>query len=142
MASGELVLRFTTGEGWTDEIRRRRVNVENAADIARLTGAASRGTSWSTIARIGRATFRLDPHYIGFFDDVKSEIAMPLQNSGGGTIGVINIESPAADKFDDSHADILEPLCRRRAAIIVAMAAAPTARRSSGGDWPRFELRR
>ena len=58
MASGELVLRFTTGEGWTDEIRRQRVNVQHAAQrAAAVRGAASRGTSWSTTSPIGRAMF-------------------------------------------------------------------------------------
>ena len=120
MASGELVLRFTTGEGWTDEIRRQRVNVENSPNI----GGSRRGITRHVVVNnrsYWTGDVAVDPHYIGFFDDVKSEIAMPLQNSGGGTIGVINIESPESDKFDDSHAEILAPLCRR-AAIIVAMA--------------------
>ncbi len=120
MGSGELVLRFTTGEGWTDEIRRRRVNVENAAHIS----SARRGITRHVVVNskpYWTGDVLADPHYIGFFDDVKSEIAMPLRSSNGGTIGVINIESPDADKFDDSHAGTLAPLCRR-AAIIVAMA--------------------
>ena len=120
MASGELVLRFTTGEGWTDEIRRQRVNVENTANI----GGSRRGITRHVVVNnkpYWTGNVNADPHYIGFFDDVISEIAIPLQTSSGGTIGVINIESPEADKFDESHAEILAPLCRR-AAIIVAMA--------------------
>ena len=120
MTSGELVLRFTTGEGWTDEIRRQRVNVQGASNI----GSSRRGITRHVVVNnkpYWTGDVNADPHYIGFFDDVKSEIAIPLQTSNGGTIGVINIESPDADKFDDSHAEILAPLCRR-AAIIVAMA--------------------
>jgi GAF domain-containing protein len=52
---------------------------------------------------------------------VKSEIAVPVVTSGGGVIGVINIESPEPDLFDEEHARVLAPLCRR-VAIIVAMA--------------------
>ena len=120
MASGELVLRFTTGEGWTDEIRRQRVNVQQAPG----GGGGRRGITRHVVVNnksywTGDVTS--DPHYIGFFDDVKSEIAIPLRTSSGGTIGVINIESPQADKFGEKHAEILAPLCRR-AAIIVAMA--------------------
>ena len=120
MASGELVLRFTTGEGWTDEIRRQRVNVENVPNI----GTARRGITRHVVINgkpYWTGDVSADPHYIGFFDDVRSEIAIPLQTSSGGTIGVINIESPLPDKFGEAHAEILAPLCRR-AAIIVAMA--------------------
>ena len=120
MASGELVLRFTTGQGWTDEIRRQRVNIENAAHI----GTSRRGITRHVVVNnrpYWTGDVAADPHYIGFFDDVKSEIAIPLRTASGGTIGVINIESPDADKFDETHAQILAPLCRR-AAIVVAMA--------------------
>ncbi len=120
MASGELVLRFTTGEGWTDEIRRQRVNVQGAANI----GGSRRGITRHVVVNnksYWTGDVSADPHYIGFFDDVVSEIAIPLRTSNGGTIGVINIESPERDKFDETHAEILAPLCRR-AAIIVAMA--------------------
>ena len=120
MASGELVLRFTTGEGWTDAIRHQRVNVQTAANI----GSARRGITRHVVVNgkpYWTGDVSADPHYIGFFDDVKSEIAIPLKNSSGGTIGVINIESPEADRWGADDAETLAPLCRR-AAIIVAMA--------------------
>ncbi|MBW3635862.1 MAG: GAF domain-containing protein, partial [Armatimonadetes bacterium] len=87
-------------------------------------GAARRGITRHVVVN-GRPYWTgdvsQDPHYIGFFDDVKSEIAVPILASGGGVIGVINIESPESDLFGEEHARILEPLTRR-AAIIVAMA--------------------
>lgn len=119
-SSGELVLRFTAGDGWTDDIRRLRVNVQ----AVQSSGTSRRGITRHVVVN-GKAYWTgdvsQDPHYIGFFDDVKSEIAMPIMGSGGGTIGVINIESPEPDLFNESHARLLAPLCRR-AAIVIAMA--------------------
>lgn len=119
-SSGELVLRFTAGEGWTDDIRRLRVNVQAAPGVT----PSRRGITRHVVVN-GRAYWTgdvsSDPHYIGFFDDVKSEVAVPIMTAGGGAIGVINIESPEADVFSEEHARKLAPLCRR-ASIIVAMA--------------------
>ncbi len=120
-SSGELVLRFTAGEGWTDEIRRLRVNVHAVSNA----GSTSRRGITRHVVINGRTYWTgdvsSDPHYIGFFDDVKSEIALPIKASGGGTIGVINIESPDSDMWDEAHAKLLQPLTRR-AAIIITMA--------------------
>ncbi|RYX80762.1 GAF domain-containing protein [bacterium] len=120
-SSGELVLRFTAGEGWTDEIRRLRVNVHSVSGV---NSTSRRGITRHVVIN-GRAYWTgnvaADPHYIGFFDDVKSEIAMPIMASGGGTIGVINIESPLTDLWGEEHARLLQPLMRR-AAIIITMA--------------------
>lgn len=118
--SGELALRFTAGEGWTEDIRRLRVNVQTHAN----GGSGRRGITRHVVVN-GRAYWTgdvsSDPHYIGFFDDVKSEIAVPIMASGGGVIGVINIESNESDLFGAPHAQLLAPLTRR-AAIVVAMA--------------------
>ena len=119
--SGELVLRFTAGQGWTDEIRRLRVNVHSVAG----SNATNRRGITRHVVINGRAYWTgdvsSDPHYIGFFDDVKSEIAVPVMASGGGTIGVINIESPQSDLWGEEHARLLQPLTRR-ASIIITMA--------------------
>ncbi len=120
MVSGELALRFTAGQGWTDDIRRLRVNVQ-----AHSNGGSSRRGITRHVVVNGRAYWTgdvaSDPHYIGFFDDVKSEIAVPILTSDGAAIGVINIESTESDVFGADHARMLAPLTRR-AAIIVAMA--------------------
>jgi len=120
-SSGELVLRFTAGEGWTEEIRRLRVNVQAASAVS---GTNRRGITRHVVIN-GRAYWTgdvsSDPHYIGFFDDVKSEIAVPVTASSGGVIGVINIESPEGDLWGEEHARTLQPLTRR-AAIIITMA--------------------
>ena len=146
--SGELMLRFTSGEGWTDDIRRLRVNIRAISSSA-MAGAgetlhAPEGSSveialgrrlaeWSSTRqgitrhvvvngrRYWTGDVDKDPYYIGFFDDVKSEIAVPIASRGGGVIGVINIESPEPDAFNEDHANHLTVLARR-AAVIIAMA--------------------
>jgi hypothetical protein len=78
--SGELVLRFTAGDGWTDDIRRLRVNMRAVKEeqsknkararairlrhwprrwgcIRRTIARVSRVMSWSMAAATGRATF-------------------------------------------------------------------------------------
>jgi len=135
---GELALRFTAGEGWTDGIRRLRVNMhaEQGADDAGRWDALSdtpimprpsgtrQGITRHVVAngrRYWTGDVSADPYYIGFFTDVKSEIAVPITARGGGTIGVLNIESPEANAFNEEHANALSILARR-IAVIVAMA--------------------
>jgi signal transduction histidine kinase len=134
--SGELALRFTAGEGWTDEARGLRVNVGEADDHdsdPNANGAVADNAStpqWrSGITRHVVVNSRPywtgdvanDPYYLGFFDDVCSEVAVPIRGLEGGTIGVINVESTRRDAFTESDAAKLTELARR-VAIIVAMA--------------------
>ena len=51
-----------------------------------------------------------DPYYYAFFDDVCSEIAVPLLDGNGHTRGVINIESCSPDHFNDSHLRLVQSL--------------------------------
>ena len=144
-ASGELMLRFTSGDGWTDDIRRLRVNIRalanggiphslHAPEGSTVENAlGKRLAEWSSTRqgitrhvvvngrRYWTGNVDKDPYYIGFFDDVKSEIAVPIASRGGGVIGVINIESPNEDAFNEDHANHLTVLARR-AAVIIAMA--------------------
>ncbi len=138
--SGELALRFTVGEGWTEDIRRLRVNMtQNAAqvaaqgpkgaesEVARAVRARLAGRQGITrhVVVNGRAYWtgdvERDPHYLPFFDDVKSELAVPITARGGGTVGVLNVESPEPNAFNESHVQILSVLARR-VAVIIAMA--------------------
>jgi len=48
-----------------------------------------------------------DPHYVKEFDDVKSEMAVPLRFSGQ-TIGVLNINSASPDWFDQQKANLVQ----------------------------------
>lgn len=140
--TGELALRFVAGEGWTDDIRRLRVNMRagdkdearsEEDEIARAQAEAMmspapsgsrQGITRHVVAngrRYWTGDVSKDPYYIGFFDDVKSEVAVPITTRGGGTIGVVNVESPEADAFNEEHANLLSVLARR-IAVIVAMA--------------------
>jgi GAF domain-containing protein len=139
--SGELVLRFTAGDGWTDDIRRLRVNMRAVKEEqSKNKGEGSRNQA-STLAtslgmhpqdnrqgitrhvvvngrRYWTGDVSKDPYYIGFFDDVKSEVAVPIMARGGGTIGVVNVESPEPDAFDEEHANVLSVLARRIASSL------------------------
>ena len=128
--SGELTLRFTAGPGWTEDIRRLRVDVhsepfQDARGNGHLPPARTRLGITRHVVVNGRRYWTgdvsRDPYYVGFFDDVRSEIAVPITARGGGTVGVINIESPQADAFTEEHANVLAALARR-AALIIAMA--------------------
>jgi signal transduction histidine kinase len=119
--SGELALRFTVGEGWTDAARGIRVNVD-APDHD--TPQWRQGITRHVVVN-GRAYWTgdatSDPYYLGFFEDVCSELAVPIRGLEGGTIGVINIESTRRDAFCENDANKLIELSRR-VAIIVGMA--------------------
>ncbi|HEX8550159.1 MAG TPA: GAF domain-containing protein [Abditibacteriaceae bacterium] len=134
--SGELVLRFTAGPGWTEDIRRLRVSMHafvgkdvemptTATEAARRAVTGMRQGITRHVVVNGRRYWTgdvsKDPYYIGFFDDVQSEVAVPITARGGGTIGVVNVESPDPDAFDEGHANLLSVLARR-IAVIVAMA--------------------
>ena len=138
--SGELALRFTVGEGWTEDIRRLRVNMTQSAaqvaaqdannaesEVARAVRARLAGRQGITrhVVVNGRAYWtgdvERDPHYLPFFQDVNSELAVPITARGGGTVGVLNVESPLPNAFDQTHAQILSVLARR-VAVIIAMA--------------------
>jgi signal transduction histidine kinase len=122
--SGELSLRFTVGDGWTEDIRRLRVNVNGDGDAPRRASGSRQGITRHVVVN-GRSYWtgnvQQDPHYISFFDDVCSEVAVPITARGGGTIGVINVESTLPDAFNESHANALL-LLARRCAVIIAMA--------------------
>jgi signal transduction histidine kinase len=123
--SGELALRFTAGDGWTDEARGLRVNVDMRADSSDASTPQWRQGITRHVVVNGKPYWTgdvtSDPYYLGFFDDVCSELAVPIQGLEGGTIGVINIESTRRNAFDASGAAKLQELARR-VAIIVAMA--------------------
>ncbi len=124
--SGELALRFTAGDGWTEDIRRLRVNLHphepgshGALAIGERQGITRHVLLSSRRYFTGDVT--QDPYYIGFFADVRSEVAVPIFSQGGGAIGVINIESAERDAFTEEHANLLSVLARR-VALIVSMA--------------------
>ena len=107
--SGELVLVSTAGAGWTDEFRDMRLKI----DEERHGGKRQIGIT-SHVAATGEpyitGDVNADPYYYAFFDDVYSEIAVPLLDGNGHTRGVINIESFKRDHFTDDHLRLLQSL--------------------------------
>lgn len=116
--SGELVVRFTAGEGWTDDNRVLRVAVGESKSESGRRGITRHVLINNRPYISGDVS--VDPYYLGFFDDVVSEVAVPVEAVEGGAIGVINIESVRPDAFDSSHVEILTEAARRMA-ILVAM---------------------
>ncbi len=107
--TGDLVLVATAGVGWTDEFRALRLQIdEDGADGKRRSGITSH------VAATGQpyitGDVNADPYYFAFFDDVSSEIAVPLLDGNGHTRGVINIESFQHNHFTDSHLRLVQSL--------------------------------
>jgi len=107
--TGELVLVSTAGAGWTDEFRAMRLKIDE-------DGRGSKGQSGITshVAATGQpyitGDVNADPYYFAFFDDVYSEIAVPLLDGNGHTRGVINIESFQRDHFTGDHLRLIQSL--------------------------------
>jgi len=103
-ATGELALTATAGAGWTQEYQALRLKI----------GDGSPGGITSHVAATGQPYLSgdvdADPYYYAFFDDVCSEIAVPLLDSNRHTRGVINIESFKLHHFTDEHLRLLQSL--------------------------------
>ena len=96
-SSGHLVVVNTLGIGWTPETARLRLSLahERARGITghvALTAQPYRTGDTST-----------DPHYLEYFRDVRSEIAVPICGTSGQSVGVINVESAHPDQFSEEH---------------------------------------
>lgn len=107
--TGELVLVSTAGAGWTDDFRAMRLKIDEDG-----RGGKHRSGITSHVAATGQpyitGDVSADPYYYAFFDDVSSEIAVPLLDGNGHTRGVINIESFQHDHFTDPHLRLLQSL--------------------------------
>ncbi len=108
--SGELSLVATAGEGWTDEIRARRLRIDEGP----ARGKSPRTGITAHVAATGKAYVTgdvyEDPYYLAFFVDVASEVGVPIIDGNGHSRGVINIQSRTYHYFTDDHVRILRPL--------------------------------
>ena len=116
-ATGELTLIATAGSGWTDEFRAMRLRIDETGRTGKPQGGRAgetRSGITSHVAATGRPYITgdvdADPYYYAFFDDVCSEIAVPLLDGNGHTRGVINIESFRPDHFNDAHLRLVQSL--------------------------------
>ena len=101
---GELDARYTAGEGWSEEKRLGRLKVSEETGRGITSHVAATGKAYRS------GDVLQDPYYIMSFDDVRSEIAVPLVDKNGWTRGVINIESIEYDAFNGGHEELLTGL--------------------------------
>ncbi|MCL5103129.1 MAG: GAF domain-containing protein [Armatimonadetes bacterium] len=95
---GDLDVRYTAGSGWTEEKRLGRLKVSEETGRGITSHVAATGVPyWSP-------DVLKDAYYTMFFEDVRSELAVPLVDSYQRTRGVINLESVDYSRFDETHA--------------------------------------
>ncbi|MHB0999943.1 MAG: GAF domain-containing protein [Armatimonadota bacterium] len=99
--SGQLETRYTAGEGWNEDQIKRRLNLHAGEGKGITTYVGATGKPYRT------GNVNEDPYYIPSFDDVQSELAVPMIDAYGRTRGVINVESPIRDAFTEKHAALL-----------------------------------
>lgn len=99
--SGQLVIRHTAGEGWDEDKGQHRLHLHTGDGKGITTYVGATGKPYRT------GDVRKDSYYIPYFDDVRSELAVPMVDAHGRTRGVINVESPDTDAFDERHSALL-----------------------------------
>jgi len=90
---GELDVRYTAGEGWSEEKRLDRLKVSEETGRGITSHVAATGKLYNA------ECVDNDPYYIKSFDDVRSELAVPLIDSHKRTRGVLNVESSKLSAF-------------------------------------------
>ncbi len=102
---GELDVRYTAGSGWTEEKRLGRLKVSEDTGRGITSHVAATGNAYRS------PNVLEDAYYMMSFEDVRSEIAVPLVDRFHRTRGVLNIESTELDAFDESLECTLTGLC-------------------------------
>lgn len=113
-STGDLELRIVAGQGW-DEATQRKIRITDGPGNGITIQVIITGVPYVT------GDVRRDPHYVMFFPDVRSEIAVPLVNRDGRVIGVINVESEQIDAFTHRDLQLLVALANQ-AAIAISVA--------------------
>lgn len=93
--TGELVVVATAGKGWTPENARLRLSLAQESNRG-ITGHVALTAQPYRTGDVSR-----DPHYIAFFQDVCSELAVPIRGASGQSVGVINVESCHPERFGE-----------------------------------------
>lgn len=94
---GELDVRHTAGADWSEERRLGRLRVSEDTGRGITSHVAATGMPYNS-PDVDR-----DPYYIRSFQDVKSELAVPLVDANRRTRGVMNIQSAGLGTFTDEH---------------------------------------
>lgn len=97
---GELAVRYTCGIGWSEEKRMSRLKVSEETGKGITSNAAATRTPYRS------DNVLKDPYYLASFEDVRSELAVPMVDSYGRTRGVINLESLEFAHFQPVHESI------------------------------------
>lgn len=113
-STGELELRITAGQGWN-------IRPNRTIPISEEPGSGITVRVVCTGVPYVSGDVRQDPHYVMFFPDVRSEIAVPLANRDGRTIGAINVESEKINAFSQRDLQLLAALANQ-AAIAISVA--------------------
>ncbi len=113
--TGELSTVATAGEGWTEEYRALRLKIGEAVNgNGKSRHTEGRSGITSHVAATGEpyvtGDVDADPYYYAFFDDVRSEIAVPVVDGNDRVRGVINIESFRPDHFTEEHLRLVQSL--------------------------------
>jgi len=107
--TGELALRMHFGEGWDEARSKARVPISQQLGQGITVQVATTGKPY----RCGDVS--RDPYYVEFFPDVQSELAVPMIDLSGRTIGVLNVESTRLNAFDENQERHLMALATRAA---------------------------
>lgn len=94
---GELDVRYTAGEGWSEAKRVDRLRVSEETGRGITSHVAATGEPYNS------PDVATDPYYICSFEDARSELAVPLVDSNKRTRGVLNIESVRLNGFSKEH---------------------------------------
>jgi len=108
--TGELAVVETAGEGWTEEIKRIRLQPHNETQRGITGYVAITGEPYLC------PDVRVDPHYVMFFEEVRSEIAAPFSDAEGRVSGVLHVDSDEPDHFRSEHLAWLTTLANAIAA--------------------------
>ncbi len=101
---GDLDVRYTVGPGWTEEKRHDRLRVSEETGRGITSHVAATGEPYRSSDVLD------DPYYIMSFEDVRSEVAVPLVDSVNRTRGVINIESVELNAFTEEQEAVVAGL--------------------------------
>lgn len=102
--TGDLVIKFTAGVGWTEEKLglRLKMTKEPGGSISGYVALTGEPYICPDVTN--------DPHYYPLFDDTRSELAVPLIGREQKVIGVLNVESEKPNAFTEHDAKILMAL--------------------------------
>lgn len=101
---GELVIQCGAGEGWDEQQKSERLKLHTGDRKGITTLVAATGKPYMT------GDVNSDPYYIPHFQDVQSELAVPIIDAYGRTRGVINLESSEKNSFEERHIALIVTL--------------------------------